>query len=96
MYTTEDITSIAEFARLVAKEALKKEPPDTEGKQTLMTFVRQLEAIRYNPLIFRSILERYEVDYSLLEEPLHKVALHINDAGILSKTLVQWRCTNRV
>ena len=94
MYTTEDITSIAEYARLVAKEALKKEPPETDDNQTLMELVRQLEVIRYNPLIFRSLLDRYEVGYSLMEEPLNRVALHINDAGILSKTLVQWRCTN--
>lgn len=94
MYTTEDITSIAEYARLVAKEALKKEPPESDDNQTLMEFVRQLEVIRYNPLIFRTLLDRYEVGYSLMEEPLNRVALHINDAGILSKTLVQWRCTN--
>lgn len=80
--------------KLTAKGALKKEPPQQEESQDLMTFYRQLEAIRFNPLIFKTILKKYEVNYSLMEEPLKKVALHINDAGIISKTLVQWRCTN--
>lgn len=94
MYAKEDITSIADYARLVAKEALKLEPPNTQDNEDLMTFVRQLEAIRYSPLLFQSLLENYDVNFSLMEEPLNKVALHINDAGIISKTLVQWRCTN--
>jgi len=96
MYDSEDIKSLADFSRLTAKEALKVEPPNQENFDTLMEFVRQLEAIRYNPMLFQTILEEYEVDFQLMEEPLEKVALHINDAGILSKTLVQWRCTNGI
>jgi len=94
MYSTDDLKNLGEFIRLTAKEALKKEPPEQQDSQDLMTFYRQLEAIRFNPLLFKTILKNYEVSYSLMEEPLKKVALHINDAGIISKVLVQWRCTN--
>ena len=96
MYSTDDLKNLGEFIKLTAQEALKKEPPEQQNSQDLMTFYRQLEAIRFNPLIFKTILKSYEVSYSLMEEPLKKVALHINDAGIISKTLVQWRCTNAV
>jgi hypothetical protein len=94
MYTKEDLQSLGEFLRLIADEALKQEPPNEEDSQDLMEILRQLEAIRYNPLLFQDVLESYEVDYALMVEPLDQVALHINDAGIISKTLVQWRCTN--
>ena len=94
MYSTDDLKNLGEFVRLTAQEALKKEPPEQQDSQDLMVFYRQLEASRFNPLLFKTILKNYEVNYSLMEEPLKKVALHINDAGIISKTLVQWRCTN--
>ena len=96
MYSTDDLKNLGDFIRLTADEALKKEPPEKEDSQALMTFYRQLEAIRFNPLLFKSLLKNYEVDYALMDEPLKKVALHINDAGIISKTLVQWRCTNNI
>lgn len=94
MYDKEDIKSIADFIRTVANEALTKEPPEQDNFDELMKLVRQLEAIRFNPRLFEDLLETYEVDYNLMELPLDQVALHINDAGILSKALVQWRCTN--
>ena len=96
MYSTSDIKNLAEFSRQIADEALKKEPVEEENFELLMGFVRQLEAIRFNPRLFQDILESYEANFSLMEEPLDRVALHINDAGILSKTLVQWRCTNNI
>lgn len=95
MYSTDDLKNLGEYLRLIADEALKKEPPEKEDNRVLMAFYRQLEAIRFNPLLFKSLLKNYEVDYALMDEPLRRVALHINDAGILSKTLVQWRCTNK-
>ena len=96
MYNSDDLKSLGEFTRLTAEEALKKEPPEEENHQELMVFYRQLEAIRFNPLLFESLMEEYDVNYSLMEKPLEDVALHINDAGIISKTIVQWRCTNAV
>jgi hypothetical protein len=96
MYSTDDLKNLGDFIRLTADDLKKKDPPETEDNQTLMTFYRQLEAIRFNSLLFKSLLKNYEVDYALMNEPLKKVALHINDAGIISKTLVQWRCTNNI
>jgi len=96
MYTEEDLKSISDFLRLTAQEALKVEPPNQKDFESLMKLVRQLEAIRFNPILFESILEEYEVNYSLMEEPLENVPLHINDAGIISKTLIRWRCTNSI
>jgi len=96
MYSTDDLKNLGDFIRLTANDLKKKDPPETEDNQTLMTFYRQLEAIRFNPLLFKSLLKSYEVDYALMDEPLKKVALHINDAGVISRTLVQWRCTNNI
>jgi hypothetical protein len=96
MYSTDDLKNLGDFIRLTADDLKKKDPPETEDNQTLMTFYRQLEAIRFNSLLFKSLLKNYEVDYALMDEPLKKVALHINDAGVISRTLVQWRCTNNI
>jgi len=95
-YTEENLKDICEFLRLTAKEALKQEPSNQEDFENLMKLVRQFEAIRFNPILFESILEEYEVNYSLMEEPLEDIPLHINDGGIVSKTLVKWRCTNNI
>lgn len=96
MYTTEDLKSLAEYVKKVAEErVLTKEENAKEDYQNLMTIVRQLEAIRYNHLLFKSILKKYKVDYALMDAPLNNIPLHINDAGIISKTLVQWRCSNK-
>jgi hypothetical protein len=97
MYSTEGLKSLSDYLKTTAKEALKGEPPDQEGHDQLMEVARQLEAIRYNPLLFKTILKKYQIDYgTILEKPLKQVPLHINDAGILSKTIVQWRCTNKI
>lgn len=93
-YTSDDLKQLGTFLRTSADEALKKEPPEDQVHQDLMEVMRQLEAIRYNPLLFKSLLKRYDVSFSLMEEPLKKVALHINDAGAVSKALIQWRLTN--
>lgn len=69
--------------------------PD-EDYLIIMDLVKQIEVLYYNPLIFQSILEEYDLPYSLMEEPLDMIALRINDAGILSKALIQWRLTNGI
>ena len=95
-YTAEDLKELSNYLRIAAKEALKQEPPNQDNYQTFMDVVRQMEAIKYNPILFESILEEYSVDYSVMEVPLDDVPLHINDSGILSVTLVKWRCTNGI
>lgn len=95
-YTPENLKDLSDYLRAAAKEALKQEPPNHDNYQTFMDVVRQLEAIRYNPILFESILDAYEVDYSVMEATLDDVPLHINDSGILSVTIVKWRCTNGI
>jgi hypothetical protein len=93
-FTSDDLKNLVTYIRKVSKEALSKEPPDEEKNQTLMTFVRQIEAIRFNPLLFKTLLNNFKVDYTLMKEPLNRLPLHINDAGVLSKVLVEWRLSN--
>jgi hypothetical protein len=93
-YSTEDLKNLGEYLKSAASGALKKEPSDSDLNQQLMTIYRQLEVIRFNPLLFKTILKNYKVDYALMEVPLRDVTLHINDAGDISKTLVRWRLSN--
>lgn len=89
MFNNEDLKSLADFLKLSSFELIKKkdEDPENENRSVeILQVARQLEVIRYNPLLFQSILE----------EPLETVALHINDAGALSKAIVEWRCSNGV
>lgn len=73
-----------------------EEEPTDDDYLTIMDLVKQIEVLYYNPLIFQSILEEYDLPYSLMEDPLDMIALRINDAGILSKALIQWRLTNGI
>lgn len=97
MYDKEDLLSLADFLKLSSHDLIQKkeEDPENENKSVeLLQVARQLDAIYYNPLLFQTILEEYDVPFSILEEPLEEVALHINDAGAISKAIVQWRLTN--
>ena len=96
MYTEEDLRNLSDFIKATAKEALKGESPDRDKHQELMTLVRQMEAISWNPLIFKSILEDYDVAYSLMNKPLDQVPLHINDSEHVAHVLIQWRLTNNI
>lgn len=95
-YSSENLKSLGDFVKETALNAIKETRPNDKNYTLLMEFYGQLEAIRFNPLLFKSILSNYDVDFSSMVEPLKKVALHINDSGIISKTIVQWRCTNGV
>lgn len=99
MFNNEDLKSLADFLKLSSFELIKKkdEDPENENRSVeILQVARQLEVIRYNPLLFQTILEEYDVPFQILEEPLETVALHINDAGALSKAIVEWRCSNGV
>lgn len=76
-------------------EVETEEEPLTDS-QVLLQFYRQLEAIRFEGFLFDSILELFQVNYSLMSEPLDELPVHFADAGILSQTLVKWRCTNNI
>jgi hypothetical protein len=93
MFSENDLRNLAKHIKEQATEYANKPDHDDEVLQNLIAFRRQLEAIRYSPLLFQGLLETYEVDYALMEEPLEQLPLHINDAGLLSKILVKWRLT---
>jgi hypothetical protein len=52
---------------------------------------KQLQAIGYSPLLLETILEEYDVPYSILEVPLDDLPLHINDPDPLAKAICRWR-----
>ena len=98
-YTVDDLKSLSDYMKRCSFELIKKKDEDEKNEEKsieLLQVARQLEAIRFNPLLFESIIEEYDVPYSILEEPLEKVALHINDAGAISKAIVEWRRSNGV
>jgi hypothetical protein len=93
------ITQIAPGSGLtlgLGPNGLSEDDGPDEDYLTIMDLVKQIEVIYYNPLIFQSILEEYDLPYSLMEDPLEMIALRINDAGALSKALIQWRLTNGI
>jgi hypothetical protein len=97
MLTSDDLKSLRTYLKQAADEALAIEPPDSEGAERLIKISRQIEVIRYNPLIFQDIIEEYDVDYAVvMEKPVDDLPMYINEAGILSKTLVKWRLSNNV
>lgn len=66
--------------------------PDMDvAAATLEATAKQLQAIRYNPLLLESILEEYDVPYEILEVPLEDLPLHINDPKPLSQAICKWR-----
>jgi hypothetical protein len=95
MYNEDDLKDLAAHLKEQARERIKQEPPDEDGYNELVAVARQLEVIRFNPLLFQKILKNYDVEYDLLSRPIKEVPLHINDAGLLSNVLVRWRCSRR-
>ena len=66
-------------------------PEKEDDAAQLNILARQLEAIRYNPLLLLDILEEYDVPFSVLEIPLEELPMHINNQGILTKVICEWR-----
>ena len=59
--------------------------------EILIAAARQLEVLRYDPMMVEALLGEYEVPLQVLEVPLDELPLHINDEGILTQTLAKWR-----
>jgi len=89
-------TSSIDLGKGISVQVTTEEEPKDEDYLTIMDLVKQIEVIYYNPLIFQTILEEYDLPFSLMEDPLDMIALRINDAGPLSKALIQWRLTNGI
>jgi hypothetical protein len=66
----------------------RQEMTDSER---LVAAARQLEALRYNPMMVEALLEEYEVPMQVLEVSLLELPLHVNDPRVLSQTIVKWR-----
>ena len=56
-----------------------------------MAVARQIEVLHYNPMLFDSLLEEYEIQAGPLDQPLDQLPLHINDCGAVSQAVVRWR-----
>jgi len=96
MFSESNLRDLAAHVKEQASEYAEKEDHDDEILQNLIAFRRQLEVIRYSPMLFESILETYDVDYNLMGISLEELPLHINDAGMLSNIIVRWRLTQGI
>ena len=86
-------------ARDIEREAEKEGSiqEDVEATvHTLRKLARQIEVINYQPFIFSSILEEYDLDVGPLDEPLENVPLHINDTSPTAQVIIKWRLSNGV
>jgi len=83
-YTKEQLKNLYDFLREKAKEVSEEEA------QPIVDFYKQLQAIRYSPLIFKSICKKY-INYEMMSCPLKKTLTHINDKEFLNQLLIRWR-----
>ena len=89
-YTREDLKNLSDFLG-GELEALPADGSKMNEWTPLRKFQKQLDAIRYNPLLFQSILEEYDVDFKVMEVPTEELVLHINHGGIVTKAICRWR-----
>ena len=52
---------------------------------------RQLEVLKYDPMMVEALLEEYEVPFNVIEVPLDDLPLHMNDDGIITTIICKWR-----
>ena len=57
---------------------------------------RQIEVLDYNPLLFSSLLEEYDLQVGPLDTPLENVPLHVNDESPVAQAIVTWRLSKGV
>ena len=60
------------------------------------SLARQLEAIGYDPILFESLVEDYNLNVGSLEGPIENAPLHINDESAVEQAVVKWRLENAV
>jgi len=67
--------------------------PERTNSDRLIAAARQLEVLRYDPMMVEALLEEYEVPMQALED----LPAHINDDDeILTQTIVRWRLERRI
>lgn len=98
MYEEEHIKSLHTYLKECIEDERKKKdalPDAVNGINRLLDLQRAIEAIRFNPLLFNDMFERYDLG-DILTYPLEDLPLHLNDVGLLSQVLVEWRCSNNI
>jgi len=109
MYVTEEhLRSLAAYLMTTAADIGKREksgdpgkppaedPAAEDNKHALKSLARQIEVIDYNPVLFESILETYDLHVGSLEGPIENAPLHINDESAVEQAVVKWRLENAV
>lgn len=93
-YTQEDLKNLVKYLEERVQEEKKDKDADHTKLEPVTKLVKQIQAIRYNPLLFSDICKYYEVDYLLMGCPTEELPLHINDKGYLSQILIKWRLSH--
>jgi hypothetical protein len=72
------------------------DPPQVtdDPVHALRSFARQIEVTGYDPIIFDSLVEDYDLKVGSIEGPLEGVPLHMNDEDPVSIAVVKWRLAN--
>lgn len=94
MFKDEDLKDLYKYLKDKIESIRKmeeKEEEDIEIKESCEKLMRQIEVIRYNPLVFKSILSKYKIDSGILEAPLKQLPLLISNKDPMSKVLIKWR-----
>jgi len=73
-----------------------EDPAAEDNKHALKSLARQIEVIDYNPVLFESILESYDLHVGSLEGPIENAPLHMNDESAVEQAVVKWRLENAV
>lgn len=74
------------------------DPPEVTDDpiHVIRKLARQIEVLSYDPVLFESMLEEYDLNVGPLDKPLEDVPLHINDESPVAQAIVKWRLENAV
>jgi hypothetical protein len=88
-YTKEDLKGLSNF--LGGEIEALPEVTVKADRDALRSLQKQLDVIKYSPLLLQSMLEMYDVDYVVLECPIDEMVLHMNHGGVVVKAICKWR-----
>ena len=92
MFSKDELKSLASFVQNTYKDN-KMDGPEEEV-EACRKFWRQLEVIRYEPMLFEDICNEYNLDVGILTDERDNLPLRIADKGLLSNALVRWRLSS--
>jgi hypothetical protein len=110
MHLTEDhLRSLTTYLHTLADDLEKKAEGTTtlltpsnpealpqDSIHDMRKLARQIEALSYNPILFESLLEEYDIKAGPLDEPLEQVPRYINEEDPVALAVVKWRLENAV